>query len=110
MSDKTQKAPTEEFLNQRERNRQRQQNYRARKKQNGLKQMTVFVSETNPAPVQKFAEEWANYENQLPVFEKAVRALSLHLMIMGTEPHPHRQMFANLADFLAKISPESDKK
>lgn len=109
MSDKIEQEPTEELLSQREKNRQRQQNYRARKKQRGLKQMTVFVSETNPAPVQKFAEEWANYENQLPEFEKAVRALSLRLN-MGTEPHPHRPMFADLADFLAKISPKSGKK
>lgn len=109
MSDQNEQKPTEEFLSQQEKNRQRQQNYRARKKQRGLKQMTVFVSETNPAPVQKFAEEWTNYENQLPEFEKAVRALSLRLN-MGTEPHPYRPMFADLADFLAKISTKSGKK
>ncbi len=103
----SQKSTTEElaekFLKQQEKNRERQTKYRQRKTQMGYKQMTIFVKTDNSAPVQKLAEEWKNYQDKLPEFERIVRSLANSLVVSNNKPSPSRPILMELANFLAKI-------
>lgn len=102
----SQKSTTEElaekFLKQQEKNRERQTKYRQRKTQMGYKQITIFVKTDNSAPVQKLAEEWKNYQDKLPEFERIVRDLANNLL-SNNKPSPSRPILMDLANFLAKI-------
>ena len=98
------KELAEKFLKQQEKNRERQTKYRQRKTQMGYKQMTIFVKTDNSAPVQKLAEEWKNYQDKLPEFERIVRSLANSLVVASNNnPSPNRPILMDLANFLAKI-------
>ncbi|WP_373797556.1 hypothetical protein [Kaistella sp.] len=102
MSKETQKDLAKKYLQLQEKNRERQRAYRERKKQSGYKQVAVFVSEYNPAPVKKLIAEWENYQSMLPKFEKTIRELSKNLT-SDNKPSPKRDELAQLADFLKRI-------
>ena len=66
-------------------NRERQQKYRAKQKQLGLKQVNLYINVA-----------------EITAYEKLIRELSQTLMT-GKQPSPKRQELQNLADFLKAI-------
>ncbi len=66
-------------------NRERQQKYRAKQKQLGLKQVNLYINVA-----------------EITAYEKLVRELS-QILMTGKQPSPKRQELQNLADFLKAI-------